>query len=106
MDKYLPREFITLPTVDIERRGDRIVITAHKTGQQAVIAATEFEAAALDGWCISLLEQARAIDDEREACAAACDALVHAYDHGGNKYRRPAHAEHCAAVIRARALQK
>lgn len=39
---------------------------------------------------------------EREACAEVCDRLVFAIDHGGNEYRRPAHAEHCAAKIRER----
>jgi hypothetical protein len=39
---------------------------------------------------------------EREACAKVCEDLVSALDGGGNTYRRPAHAEHCAAKIRAR----
>lgn len=44
----------------------------------------------------------QASNSEREACAKVCDDLVHALDGGGNQYRRPAHAEHCAAKIRAR----
>lgn len=28
------------------------------------------------------------------------DAMVNAIDHGGNVYRRPASAEHCAAILR------
>ena len=39
---------------------------------------------------------------ERAACAAECDRLTWAIDHGGNKYKRPADAERCARAIRAR----
>lgn len=38
--------------------------------------------------------------DERERCAAICDGLTHALDHGGNAYRREAFASQCAAAIR------
>lgn len=40
--------------------------------------------------------------EEREACAKECDRLTWAIDHGGNKYRRPAEADKCAAAIRMR----
>ncbi len=40
--------------------------------------------------------------EEREACAAECDRLTWALDHGGNKYRRPAEADKCAEAIRMR----
>ena len=38
---------------------------------------------------------------ERERAAKVCDELTFAIDHGGNKYRRPAPADRCAAAIRA-----
>lgn len=43
-----------------------------------------------------------AVEAEREKCAALCDGMVMAFDHGGNEYYRPAPADQCAAAIRAR----
>ena len=43
-----------------------------------------------------------AMNEERETCAAECDRLTWAIDHGGNKYRRPAGADVCATAIRKR----
>ena len=46
------------------------------------------------------------VEIEREACAKACDQLVFALDHGGNKYRREAPASVCAVAIRTRSNLK
>lgn len=47
-----------------------------------------------------------AIAEEREACAAECERLMWAIDHGGKKYRRPADAGHCLIAIRERSNVK
>jgi hypothetical protein len=44
---------------------------------------------------------AKSEEEVREECAKVCDGLVWALDHAGNKYRRPADAERCAAAIRS-----
>lgn len=41
------------------------------------------------------------LNQERERCAAECDRLTYALDHGGKSYLRPADARHCARAIRA-----
>lgn len=53
-DRYLPgsRVFWSLPTVDLERRADSIIITAHVSGVQV-----EVNIAALDLWAVDQLRQ-------------------------------------------------
>lgn len=73
-DHYLPssRNALTLDTVDLERRGDTIIVTAHISGAQTVIACEEFAAAAVDGWCVNRLAMAQA------AISYATDSAVEA----------------------------
>lgn len=91
MDKYLPssRNAITLDTVDIERRGDDLIITHHRNGSQGFVTIGAGEAAMMDQWAVAKLaydraqehiDCARAIAEalrvEREACAAICDEAI------------------------------
>ena len=97
-DHYLPREYITLPKVHLQRHGDQVSVTYHQTGHQTVIASEDFAAAAIDGWAIHMLATerriAQAVAIEREACAA----VVERHQTGGSYNIRPS----LAAAIRER----
>lgn len=76
-DRYLPREYLSLATVDIEHRNGVIIITAHKSGQQAVISADRFlQELYVENVCLTLLQLERLTQAAQEllACATNHDA--------------------------------
>ena len=55
-DRYIQREVLTLPTVEVWHREGKIIITHHLNGTQVAIDVEQFLAAAVDAWCVKQLE--------------------------------------------------